>query len=587
MNTLDKSLTIALLSFSIVISGLSADLVNAQSSAPKPKVTLTAEEQAWLRENSHIRLATLTNQPPFSMMDADGNHTGILADILELLSEAIGQKIESELVNHATSATHEVAKEEGIYGSASILKTSRHANAYLFSDAFMETPFFIYATTKNRNEIRQPADLSGKRVALPRNHRAAEQFLAGVGGVQMILADTPLEQMQMVVSGEADALIGYFTYPYLVNKYLQVDLVMAFIAESDQAICIGVNPEHPVLHGILNKAIATIGKEKIASITATWTGASRREAPRVDLTDEEKAWLDQKHPVRVRMADWPPYLIVKDDQPPQGIVIEYLKLIEDRTGIRFKHEVTDQPFAEFLDRMKQRQGPDMTAVIVPTPEREQYLSFSETYIVSPYVIFMREQDNPILDISGLTGKTLAVLRGFIVQQQLERNYPEIRQALYDSDDAALQAVATGQADAYIGNLTVASHIIHRRGFSSLQVTAAGPFKEHSLSMGNRDDWPELTSIINKALASITQEEKTAIRNKYLAIKYEQGVNKAALLKWVLFVGGVGLEPEAFDLPQMLEDIGSMFEVRASNSKLRFEFDLDPSLARFIKTDIGK
>ncbi len=94
-------------------------------------------------------------------------------------------------------------------------------------------------------------------------------------------------------------------------------------------------------------------------------------------------------------------------------------------------------------------------------------------------------------------------------------------------------MATGHADAYIGNLTAASHIIHRRGFSGLQVTAAAPFKEQSLSMGNRSDWPELTSIINKALASITEEEKTAIHNKYLAIKYEQGIDKVQVLKWVL------------------------------------------------------
>ena len=56
-------------------------------------------------------------------------------------------------------------------------------------------------------------------------------------------------------------------------------------------------------------------------------------------------------------------------------------------------------------------------------------------------------------------------------------------------------------------------------------------------MGNRKDWPELTSIIDKVLASITEEEKTAIRNKYLAIKFEQGINKAEVLKWALIVGG--------------------------------------------------
>ncbi|MEE4604064.1 MAG: transporter substrate-binding domain-containing protein, partial [Desulfobacteraceae bacterium] len=779
MNTLPKSLTIAFLVLSIFISGLSADMVKAQSSAQEPMVTLTPEEKAWLIENPRIKLATLTNQPPFSMLDSKGKHTGILADVLELLSGAIGQKVEPELVNHATSATHEVAKEEGIYGSASILKTSRHANEYLLTDPFMTTPFYIYATTNNRSEIRRPANLNGKRVAVPRNHRAVAAYLAGIGGVQTIPVDTPLEQMQKVVSGEADVLIGYFTYPYLVNKYLMVDLVIAFIARSDQGIHMGVNPEHPVLLGILNKAIATLDDHAINASKGKWTQVSREAAFRleltsgeqawlkahpdvtfgftdsfepflirgvrgqhtgilvdllkelnsqlgtqfalevdswtvilekvrkkemgavlgvahetadafgllktvpyytvypaffarkdallaikslddlrgksvailnkaelmesilepygsdidisrypdnrtplqmvsegkvdlafglsihayyinkyglfgvkpvhtllekpskvgmavrtdwpelvsilnkwltsfseqeldaiirrwidipaqektIELTDEEKDWMAQNHTVRVRIADWPPYLIVKDDQPPQGIVIEYLKLIGERTGITFKHEITDQSFAEFLDRMKQRQGPDMTAVIVPTPEREQYLSFTEPYISSPYVIFIREEDNPILDIQALFGKTLAVPRGFVMQAQLESNYPGIKLTLYDSDDSALQALATGQADAYIGNLIVASHMIHGRGFTHLKVAAASPFGDQALSMGIRKTWPELTSIINKALASITEEEKTAIRNKYLAIKFEQGISKAEVLKWVLIVGG--------------------------------------------------
>jgi ABC-type amino acid transport substrate-binding protein len=107
----------------------------------------------------------------------------------------------------------------------------------------MTTPFYIYATTENRNEIRRPTDLNGKRVTVPRNHRAVAAYLAGIDDVQTVPADTPLEQMQKVVSGEADALIGYFTYPYLVNKYLMVDLVMAFVAGPDQGIHFGVNPE--------------------------------------------------------------------------------------------------------------------------------------------------------------------------------------------------------------------------------------------------------------------------------------------------------------------------------------------------------
>ena len=125
-----------------------------------------------------------------------------------------------------------------------------------------------------------------------------------------------------------------------------------------------------------------------------------------------------------------------------------------------------------------------------------------------------------------------------MQEQLARDYPDIRLALFDSDEEALQAVATGHSDAYIGNLTAASHIIHRRGFSSLQVTAAAPFKEQSLSMGNRKDWPELTSIINKALASITEEENNRHQKQVPCDKIRaRELDKAEVLKWVLIVGG--------------------------------------------------
>ena len=179
----------------------------------------------------------------------------------------------------------------------------------------------------------------------------------------------------------------------------------------------------------------------------------------------------------------------------------------------------------------------MAALIIQTPEREQYLSFTAPYISSPYVIFACEQDDLILDIRDLAGKTLAVTRGFVIQAQLTRDYPAIRQALFDSDEQALQAVATGQVDAYIGGLTVASHIIHKRGFSDLRVVAPAPFGEQSMSMGNRKDWPELTAIISKALASITEAEKTAIRNKYVALRYKQGVGKAEVLKWSLVLFG--------------------------------------------------
>ena len=57
-------------------------------------------------------------------------------------------------------------------------------------------------------------------------------------------------------------------------------------------------------------------------------------------------------------------------------------------------------------------------------------------------------------------------------------------------------------------------------------------------MAIRNDWPELAGIINKTLAAMTPEEHAAIRNKWLAIRYEYGISAADGVQW--FIGAAGL-----------------------------------------------
>jgi PAS domain S-box-containing protein len=52
-------------------------------------------------------------------------------------------------------------------------------------------------------------------------------------------------------------------------------------------------------------------------------------------------------------------------------------------------------------------------------------------------------------------------------------------------------------------------------------------------------------------------------------------------------GRIELQPETFDLPALLKDLGYMFEVRAENAHLQFNLEIDPQLVPFIKTDPGK
>ena len=149
-------------------------------------------------------------------------------------------------------------------------------------------------------------------------------------------------------------------------------------------------------------------------------------------------------------------MITQGNAPPEGISIEYLKEVSERSGINFKYETSDLPFTEFLAGMKTGQGPDLTTTLVRTPEREAFLSFTDAYIETPVVIFARAEAGFITGINDLSDKSVAISRRGHVQTQMSEAYPEIKLALFDSAKLALTALATGQVVAYIGDLTAAS-----------------------------------------------------------------------------------------------------------------------------------
>ena len=506
--------------------------------ASKDTIKFTSEERDWLKANPLINVGVFS-VPPY-MFKENGKIQGYLIDIMEILVRQAGLTAEFSMQPLAETLTK--VNSGQYHAIPGMIHSAERAGFLFFSKNVMNLQMSVFARS-SRLDIHDVASLESKVIASYNGYGFEPVIKKYLPDAKIIRAEDAEGMLRLVASGEADAAVqelysGEFilrdSFINGVNRKGNFD-PPGFPALTGSEFA--VSRKFPLLNSILNKSYNTLPESEKIRVWRKWFASDTEQKKTIELTPGEQAWLDQNHKVRVRAADWPPYLIVKENEPPQGIAIEYLKLIEERTGLTFEYEMAKQSFAEFLESIKQRQGPDMTSLIVQTPGREQYLSFTTPYISSPYVIFAREQKETLLDISGLSGKALAVPRGFVMQQLLEKDYPEIRLVLFENDEQSLAALSSGKVDAYIGNLTVASHLIQKRGLSNLRVVAPTPYGDQVLSMGNRNDWPELTTIIDKALASITEAEKTDIRNKYVALRVEQGINRAAVLKWVLLVVG--------------------------------------------------
>ncbi len=251
----------------------------------------------------------------------------------------------------------------------------------------------------------------------------------------------------------------------------------------------------------------------------------------IALTQNEREWL-KKHPV-IRTAidtSWAPFEYIDEKGNYHGLAADYLALIAQKLNIRFEPH-TQGVWKDAVSLMEQHKL-DMYPCAVKTPQRETYATFTAPYLNFRMVILTNE-DAPYLDsINDLKNKTVAVARGYLAEETLKRHYPHIKRLQVDTTAEGLEAVANSKAYAFIDNTAAITHAIKTEGYSNLKISGELPHR-FELSMGVRNDWPIFAGILEKALSSITQEEKDAIYAKHITIEYTQDISWMRVLQIVI------------------------------------------------------
>ena len=232
------------------------------------------------------------------------------------------------------------------------------------------------------------------------------------------------------------------------------------------------------------------------------------------LTEKEQAWLADHPKIRIGTMDaWPPLNYVDGKGTPKGIGADYIEELNKRLN----HRITMVP-ARFDANYTMVTDKKLDALmdITQREERTPFFHFTTPYLKIPHVI-IGWKNGPHFDCEkDLIGKTVALEKGFYSATYLKKHYPGIRIREYDSTSAALGAVLRKEAEAYVGNRTVAIYLMEQELMTGLQLQGRSEKPPVELSIGIRKDWPELAAILNRALAAITPEEESRIRRKWLA-----------------------------------------------------------------------
>ncbi|HRX15757.1 MAG TPA: transporter substrate-binding domain-containing protein [Spirochaetota bacterium] len=254
-------------------------------------------------------------------------------------------------------------------------------------------------------------------------------------------------------------------------------------------------------------------------------------ANKLDLTEEEKLFIKEHSVITVVSdANWPPVEYADDFGDNIGISADYLRLVEERTGIKFKR-IKGISWQNAYKKL-QSHAIDMTTCVRPTPLRESFLIFTEPYIEIPTVIVTHFSVAYVSHLGELNGKKIAVVRNYAPAELLKQDFPDINLVYVNSVEEGLNLLDNNQVFALIDNMLVVGYYIAINNMYKLKIAGETPYK-YSMSMAVRKDWPQLLTIIQKALDSISPEERKKIYNRWVAVRYEYSFNYVNLIRAAL------------------------------------------------------
>lgn len=261
------------------------------------------------------------------------------------------------------------------------------------------------------------------------------------------------------------------------------------------------------------------------------------------LSDADRQWLAE-HPV-IRLGVDPayaPYSFVDANGQFSGVAAAFSARLSGALGVRFE-PVVSLSWPELVEALKARRI-DAIATMVKLPEREAFAAFSEIYLPTPLVVMTR-QDAPQLDtVNALVDLRLALVKGYSSSQQVMSRYPSLAPSFVETPLDGLRALAAGEVDAYVGVLGVNTYLAAQQGISNLKVNAAIDMRNNGQRFAVRSDWGEFASLIDRALKTITAQERADFNQPWISVSAERVaiIDYTPLLKrywpWVLGAGAL-------------------------------------------------
>ena len=521
----------------LTISSFCSVLLQARPAlAKEPQPTLT------------VRVGAYEN-PPKIFTDKDGQVRGIFPDILQRIAADEGWRL--VYVPGTWEECLQRLESGGIDIMVDVAFSKKRAEKYSFN---AETVFINWGVLYTRKDLTIDSflDLQNRTVAVMKGsiHTEGDEGIKEICSrfdisCRFVEVENYRQVFQLLDSGQADIGVVNRLFGNLYGQDFKLNKSSIIFNPRHLKFAFPKHGRHTAeLIEAIDRRLRKLKQDPASvyyrAIDFYLSGANgegmppaKRSAGRVALTRREQAWLKEHPLIRVGYdPDFPPLEFLDEQGKYTGIGADYLSLLQQHLGIEFQIVPAIKNWTQTVEMAKARQL-DVLPVLTPSRERSEYLEFTRPYINYTRVILTRDDFPFIAGLKDLSGKRVGIVAGYYQQDVHEHDGADIKLVQEKSTLDGLKALSAGEVDAFLGDIITSAYTIRKFNLTNLKYAATTEAKMPGFAIGVRSDWPELVSILDKGLNSISEEEHHAIFDKWVSLRFEQTFDYSLLWKIIL------------------------------------------------------
>jgi len=319
--------------------------------------------------------------------------------------------------------------------------------------------------------------------------------------------------------GDADAFVGDMTAAAYVLRHFKLPNVAVthFAAADEDGYRFAFAADRPgavSLRHRIDDALAALPPAFLLLEYARWNPSADLIAQRrpIELSEEEAAWVKAHPVVHFSMLAQGAPLSFRDSQgQPAGVAVDLLNAIGRVTGLRFEARMRDS-----IDQLTadMKSG---TSAIVPYGIGDAPMAGTVSSAPTGEGIFaiVTAAGQPRRrDAAALAGKRVALAAYAPLQTLVRQQAPDARFIYTARLEEQLHAVARGEADATVTDLTFANYRVGNPYRGSLVVSGVLSTQPVPYRLSVAANEPILLGIINRALASLPLPQLESIRARW-------------------------------------------------------------------------